>query len=170
MFEEHPNLKRAATECMCNLAREDDVVKLYEKPGTDRVKLLVLFCGEDDLKLNIAASGALAQLSSESEIICERMLDVASFVTVFKEAACSSTIDLQFRIFYILNNIVSTKKELCARIVETELMDVVVALSKLSVEEERVKVVNPFFSDGILKIYSIIILVNNFFCPILKKR
>ncbi len=123
------------------MAREEDVVKLFEKPGTDRVKLLVLFCGEDDIKLNIAASGALAQMSSSSEIICERMLDVGSFVRIFKECACSKNIELQFRTFFILNNIVLVKKELCVRIVETELMEVIVALSKISVEKERVKVI-----------------------------
>jgi hypothetical protein len=125
---------------VCNLAREEDVVKLFEKPGTDRVKLLVLFCGEDDLKLNIASSGALAQMTTNSEIICERILDVGSFVAIFKECACSTNIDLQYRVFFILNNIVSAKKELCVRIVETELMEVVMALSKLNVEKERIKV------------------------------
>ena len=113
---------------------------IYEKPDNDRIKLLVLYCGEDDLKLNLAASGALAQLSFNSKKICERILEVKSFTEVFKQSACSAHVEFQFRIFYILRNICVKDKELCSRIVATELMDVVVALSRLEVEKERERV------------------------------
>jgi protein unc-45 len=141
MFDEHVDLRRAGTECMCNLVQDEDVVFLYEKPDNDRIKLLVLYCGEeDDLKLNLAASGALAQLTRVSEKICERTLETVSFVKLFKTCACSEDVEFQFRIFYIINNIMSQSKEFCAKIVESELMDVIVAMSRLDVEKERTKV------------------------------
>ena len=140
MFDEHPDLRRAGTECMCNMVQDEDIVFVYEKPDNDRIKLLVLYCGEeDDLKLNLAASGALAQLTY-SEKICERVLEVKSFVPVFKQCACAADIEFQFRIFYIIRNIVSKNKDMCTKVVLSELMDVVVALSRLDVEKERVKV------------------------------
>ncbi|CAF0749986.1 unnamed protein product [Brachionus calyciflorus] len=141
MFDEHVDLRRAATECMCNMAQNEDVLFVYEKPDNDRIKLLVLYCGEeDDIKLNLAASGALAQLSQNSEKICKRILEVKSFVPIFKQAACMSEVEFQFRIFYILNNIMTKSKDLCTEIVNSELMDVIVALSRLDVEKERMKV------------------------------
>ena len=141
MFDEHESLRRAGTECMCNLVQDEDVVFLYEKPDNDRIKLLVLYCGEeDDLKLNLAASGALAQLTSVSEKICERALQLEFFVRIFKVCACAADVEFQFRIFYILNNIMSQKKEFCAKIVESELIDVIVAMSRLECEKERSKV------------------------------
>ena len=141
MFDEHESLRRAGTECMCNLVQDEDAVFLYEKPDNDRIKLLVLYCAEeDDIKLNLAASGALAQLTSVSEKICRRCLEVESFVRVFKACACVENIDFQFRIFYIMNNIVCQNKELCERIVQSELMEVIVAMSRLDVEKERLKV------------------------------
>lgn len=140
MFEEHEDLRRVATECICNMAQNEDVLYVYEKPDNDRIKLLVLYCGEDDLKLAMAASGALAQFTDMSEKICERCVQVSSFVKIFKQAACSSDIQFQFRIFYILRNIATRKKELCTFIVQSDLMDVIVALSRLEVEKEREKV------------------------------
>ncbi len=140
MYEDHPDLRRAATECICNLVQDEDVIYVFEKPDNDRVKLLVLFCGEeDDLKLNLAASGALAQLTDFSDQICKRIVEVKSFTSVFKQAACTSDIDFQFRIFYILRNIFKIGKDMVVQIVATELMDVIVALSRLDVEKERRK-------------------------------
>ena len=74
------------------------------------------------------------------EKICNRIVEVKSFVSVFKQAACEADIELQFRIFYILRNIATASKDLCQKIVETELMDVIMALTRLDVEKERVKV------------------------------
>lgn len=140
MFEEHEDLRRAGTECICNMAQNEDVQFVYEKPDNDRIKLLVLYCGEEDPKLNMAATGALAQFTELSEKICQRVLDVKSFVPVFKQAACTADIEFQFRIFYILRNIAVRSKEFCTFIVQSELMDVIVALSRLDVEKERTKV------------------------------
>lgn len=116
------------------------MIKYFEKPDNDRVKLLVLYCIEEDDQLNIAASGALAQLSYNNAVICQKIVEVNSFYSVFKEAACSSGIEFQYRIFYILNNISSANKSLCTRLVESCLMEVVFALSRLEVEAEREKV------------------------------
>jgi hypothetical protein len=140
MFDEHEDLRRAGTECMCNMAQNEDVLYVYEKPDNDRIKLLVLYCAEEDHKLNMAASGALAQFTDMSEKICRRVIEVTSFVNVFKQAACTADIEFQYRIFYILRNIATKAKDLCTFIVQSELMDVVVALSRIDVEKEREKV------------------------------
>lgn len=141
MFDEHPDLRRAATECMCNLVQDEDVIFVFEKTDNDRVKLLVLYCGEeDDIKLNLAASGALCQLTDMSDIVCRRILEVKSFVTIFKEAASSGEVEFQFRIFYILRNIFKLGKDACVFIVASELMDVIVAITRLDIEKERAKV------------------------------
>ena len=63
MFEEHPMLRRASIECLCNLVVQEEVVK-YFTAENDRVKLLVLLCGEEDEQLIKAALGTLAVLSS----------------------------------------------------------------------------------------------------------
>ena len=116
-------------------------MNLFIKENNDRVKLLVLYCGEEDTALNIAASGSLAQLSFDNESICKKIISVKSFISIFKESACSADIEFQYRIFYILHNISSINKDLCTYVVESELMEVIVALTRLRVEEERIKVI-----------------------------
>ncbi|VDQ12000.1 unnamed protein product [Trichobilharzia regenti] len=87
LFEEHPMIRRAAAECMANLAQShgfvvssggsiplDDTDLAKKLPRlicpTERVKLLVLYCGEyDDLLLVRAAAGALASMSYDPGII-----------------------------------------------------------------------------------------------------
>lgn len=113
---------------------------LYEKPDNDRVKLLVLYIGEEDFKLNMAAAGALAQLTESSEKVCHRLFEVTSFVPIFKQAACTIETDLQFRIFYILKNIALWNKELAFKVVSTELCEVITAMSRIDIEREREKV------------------------------
>ena len=113
---------------------------LYEKPDNDRVKLLVLYCGEEDYKLNLAASGALAQITEMSEKVCHRLFDVTSFVPIFKQAACTIEVEFQFRIFYIFKNIALWNKELAFKLVSTELCEVITAMSRIDVEREREQV------------------------------
>lgn len=43
-------------------------------PGTDRLKLWVLYCGEEDVRLVKAATAALAMLT-EHETACRRIVD-----------------------------------------------------------------------------------------------
>ena len=140
MFSEDDNLRRAGTECICNMVKDEDCMFIYEKPDNDRIKLLVLYCGEEDLGLNLAASGALAQLTQASDKICEKITTLTAFVPTFKQAACAANIELQYRIFFILRNIAVTSKELCTKIVESDLTEVIVALSRTEVEKERAKV------------------------------
>lgn len=110
MFEEHEMIRRAATECMCNLAMSKEVraargsrqtgawwhpcptwlccsplsppllwpqvQDLFEAEGNDRLKLLVLYSGEDDELLRRAAAGGLAMLTSMRPSLCSRIPQV----------------------------------------------------------------------------------------------
>ncbi|XP_060257627.1 protein unc-45 homolog A isoform X1 [Ovis aries] len=78
MFEEHEMLRRAATECMCNLAMSKEVQDLFEATGNDRLKLLVLYSGEEDELLRRAAAGGLAMLTSMRPSLCSRIPQVVS--------------------------------------------------------------------------------------------
>ena len=126
----------------------------------DRIKLLVLLCGEEDELLITAASGTLAVLSTlqvdldeirgveldpedrkrfddlieENRIICEKIVQVHSFTEVFKHLCASPNADLQFRAFYVIGNIVKANKTLATRIVETELMEILFAIKELKNE------------------------------------
>ncbi|XP_078383074.1 protein unc-45 homolog B-like [Oculina patagonica] len=98
MFDEHDMVKRAATECMCNMVLCEEVFKMYEKEDapTERVKLLTLLSGEEDFELSRAASGALAVLSS-SEKVCNQIIKVSSYLDIQKQLLVSEKKELRHR-------------------------------------------------------------------------
>lgn len=49
------------------------VQKLYLATGNDRLKLLVLYSGEEDERLRKAAAGTLAMLTAEQPELCGRI-------------------------------------------------------------------------------------------------
>ncbi len=52
--------------------------KGYLATDSDRLKLLVLYSGEDDERLRKAASGTLAMLTGEMPELCTRIPDTVS--------------------------------------------------------------------------------------------
>lgn len=54
------------------------VQDLFEAKGNDRLKLLVLYSGEDDELLRRAAAGGLAMLTSMRPSLCSRIPEVVS--------------------------------------------------------------------------------------------
>ena len=60
--------------CVCAFQVQDR----YMEDGNDKMKLLILLCGEDDFKLQIAASGALAMLTAAQKKLCKKLTLVVS--------------------------------------------------------------------------------------------
>ncbi|XP_072175845.1 protein unc-45 homolog B-like [Diadema setosum] len=138
MFEDHDMIKRAATECMCNLVLNEKAFELH-LGDNDRVKLLVLFCGEEDPSLVKAAAGTLAILSSHEEI-CSKILKVKAWLEIMQVLCVSPDKDIQLRGMHILASIVESSKENAEKVVDTNLLEVLMALSKGGSEvDARVK-------------------------------
>ena len=57
------------TLCVC----APQVQQLYLATGNDRLKLLVLYSGEEDERLRRAAAGTLAMLTAEQPELCARV-------------------------------------------------------------------------------------------------
>ncbi|KER23765.1 hypothetical protein T265_08418 [Opisthorchis viverrini] len=140
LFQEHPMLRRAATECVANLAQyhafvvvcggtlpleEKDLgAKLpYLSSSTERVKLLVLYCCEfEDLFLVRAAVGALATMSYDPGII-KRITDTLAG----HDAYC-----IAHRAAHLLRNmVIHGERSLCEYICQSNMLEVIMALSQL---------------------------------------
>lgn len=129
MFEEHELIRRAATEALCNMIPLEEVHKRFYGDDVERVKLWTLFSGEDDPVLAIAASGGLAQLSHDPKI-CEKIMEVKSAMEILKELAVNENEETQHRGLYILANLVEASKEIAQKIIESEIFEVLVALTQ----------------------------------------
>lgn len=135
MYEDHEMIRRAATECMCNLVMCEDALKLFEKEN-DRVKMLLLYSADEDVPTAKAAAGALAILSS-SLIVCQKIVTVNSWVDLLLALTVNESLEMQHRGIYILMNMIGADKEIAAKIVEGQLLEVMMAVSRFEDPEKK---------------------------------
>uniref|UniRef100_A0A1B6FDG5 Protein unc-45 homolog B n=1 Tax=Cuerna arida TaxID=1464854 RepID=A0A1B6FDG5_9HEMI len=139
MFEEHLMLRRAATQCMTNMILSPDVIKMYEGKN-DKTKFLFLLCGEEDEDTAQAAAGALAMLTSMSKKCCKKLFDVSSWLEIFQELLANPNFEMQHRGIVILLNVIQSGKECAEKIMSTNMMELLMALSLLNEEgKEKIK-------------------------------
>ncbi|XP_062998748.1 protein unc-45 homolog A [Elgaria multicarinata webbii] len=133
MFEEHEMIRLAATECMCNLALSREVGELFLAEGSDRLKLLVLYSGEEDERLRQAASGTLAVLTSLLPPICPRIPQVtADWLEILQALLLSPSTELQHRGVVVVRNMVAADKEVAAKLMESETLEILSVMARLN--------------------------------------
>ncbi|EPY75019.1 protein unc-45 A-like protein [Camelus ferus] len=131
MFEEHEMIRRAATECMCNLAVSKEVQDLFEAEGNDRLKLLVLYSGEDDELLQRAAAGGLAMLTSMRPSLCSRIPQVTThWLEILQDLLLSPNQELQHRGTVVVLNMVEASRETASTLMESEVLEILSVLAK----------------------------------------
>nr|BAC26192.1 unnamed protein product [Mus musculus] len=131
MFEEHEMIRRAATECMCNLAMSKEVQDLFEAQGNDRLKLLVLYSGEDDELLRRAAAGGLAMLTSMRPALCSRIPQVTThWLEILQALLLSPNQELQHRGTVVVLNMMQSSKEIAGTLMESEVLEILSVLAK----------------------------------------
>ncbi|XP_066524105.1 protein unc-45 homolog A [Hoplias malabaricus] len=133
MFEEHELVRAAATECMCNLILSPEVQKLYLVTDSDRLKLLVLYSGEDDERLRKAAAGTLAVLTGEMPEVCARIPNTTShWLEILQALLLSESQDLRHRGVVITMNMMQAERSLAEKLMESEAMEILSVLAKAS--------------------------------------
>ncbi|KAK2837359.1 hypothetical protein Q5P01_014571 [Channa striata] len=133
MFEEHDQIRQAATECMCNLVTCKLVQDRYLEDGNDKLKLLVLLCGEDDEKLQIAAAGGLAMITAAQKKLCTKMTHVtAQWLEILQRLCLHTNPMIQHRgIVIVFNMLNSDNSELAKKLIESELLEILTVVGKM---------------------------------------
>ncbi|XP_057687725.1 protein unc-45 homolog B isoform X3 [Corythoichthys intestinalis] len=144
MFEEHEQIRQAATECMCNLVTCKDVQERYLEDGNDKLKLLVLLSGEDDEKLQIAAAGALAMLTAAQKKLCTKMtLVTAQWLEILQRLCLHSNPMIQHRgLVTVYNMLNSDDSELAKKLIESELLEIMSVIGKAADNPKRQDVID----------------------------
>uniref|UniRef100_A0A8C3B316 Unc-45 myosin chaperone A n=1 Tax=Cyclopterus lumpus TaxID=8103 RepID=A0A8C3B316_CYCLU len=131
MFEEHGLVRASATECMCNLVLSTEVQKLYLATGNDRLKLLVLYSGEEDERLRKAAAGTLAMLTAEQPELCARIPGTTThWLEIIQSLLLCEISDLRHRGVVIVHNMMQAEKSLAETIMESEALEILSVLAK----------------------------------------
>lgn len=131
MFEDHEMIRLAATECMCNMVLSEKVQEMFLAEGSDRLKLLVLYSGEEEEKLRCAAAGAVAFLTSLQPKLCTKLTQVTShWLEILQALVLSPNADLQHRGAAITLNLMNADRELAALLMDSEMMEIMSTLAK----------------------------------------
>lgn len=141
MFEDHEYLCRAATQCMCNMAQSEDVIKLFEGEN-DRVKFAVSLCIDEDQDTAMAAAGMLVIITGASKKCCEKVFDSKNWLDSMHCLLANPLQSMQYRGVCVAHNIISASKELTEKLMETDIMEILLALSKLPPYDGREKIVD----------------------------
>lgn len=129
MYEEHDMLRRAATQVINNLVMCEETIRYYEQEN-DRIKYLVILCEDEDQDTSIAAAGALAMLTSASKKTCEKIFDSKDWLESLHFLLANPNCDVQHRGVVIVLNMIKSTKEVAAKLIETDIMEILMALSK----------------------------------------
>ncbi|XP_040010228.1 protein unc-45 homolog B [Xiphias gladius] len=139
MFEEHDQIRQAATECMCNLITCKEVQDRYLEDGNDKLKLLVLLCGEDDDNLQVAAGGALAMLTAAQKKLCLKLTRVTTqWLEILQRLCLHTNPNIQHRGLVIVYNMLnSDDSELAKKLIESEMLEILSVIGKAADNPKR---------------------------------
>lgn len=136
MYEDHDMLRRAATQVINNLIMCDETIKYFEQEN-DRVKYLVILCQDEDEDTCLAAAGALAMLTSVSTKACEKIFDANDWAEILRFLLANPKLEVQHRGVVIVLNMMKSAKDIAAKLVETDIMEILMALTKTDSEKDK---------------------------------
>ncbi|OXB72067.1 UNVERIFIED_CONTAM: hypothetical protein H355_016488 [Colinus virginianus] len=119
------------------------VQERFVADGNDRLKLVVLLCGEDDEKVQKAAAGALAMLTAAQKKLCSKMTEVTTqWLEILQRLCLHDNMEVQHRGLVIAFNLISANKELAKKLVETELLEILTFVGKQEDDPKKQHVIN----------------------------
>lgn len=139
IYEDHDMIKRAATQCIVNLALSDQVVKLFEGEN-ERIKYFMMLTDEEDLETVCAAAGALAMLTSVSKKCCRKVFQSKHWLEEMIQLVSSKNGDLQHRGVVLVHNVIGADAECAEKIVQSPLLEVLMAIVRPEVDDIDQKV------------------------------
>ncbi|XP_046608289.1 protein unc-45 homolog B [Neodiprion virginianus] len=135
-YEDHVMLTRAATQVITNLMMSPEVLKFYEGDN-DRVKYLVILCEDEDEQTSMAAAGALAMLTANSTKACAKIFDSKNWLESIHYLLANPNKSIQHRGVVVVLNMISSTKDVAAKLIETDVMEILMALTKTEAVEDK---------------------------------
>ncbi|XP_011306994.1 protein unc-45 homolog B [Fopius arisanus] len=129
MFEQHEMLQRAATQVINNLVMCEDTIKYFEGDN-DRIKYLVILSEDEDVDTSLAASGALAMITSMSIKACNKIFDSKNWLETLRFLLGNPNPEIQHRGVVIVVNMISSAKEIATKVIVTDIMEILMAITK----------------------------------------
>lgn len=149
MYEDHLYISRAAVQCVCNLVQSEDIIKTFFETENDRIKFLVSCCLDEDQDTTMAASGALAVLTSYSQKCCEKVFDSKNWLEAIQRLLADPAASMQYRGVCIVTNIIHSSNELAEQLMDSNVLEILMALKIIPDEDGSRKKINDVITEAL---------------------
>eukprot|EP00529_Nitzschia_sp_RCC80_P003090 CAMPEP_0113470666 /NCGR_PEP_ID=MMETSP0014_2-20120614/16565_1 /TAXON_ID=2857 /ORGANISM="Nitzschia sp." /LENGTH=1084 /DNA_ID=CAMNT_0000363247 /DNA_START=134 /DNA_END=3385 /DNA_ORIENTATION=+ /assembly_acc=CAM_ASM_000159 len=105
MFSDHPMVKKAATECLCNMVGNQKFMELLRDPEELRLWLALASDFEDSFECARAAAGCLAMATGDPEV-AEALIKIKTFKERMDQCLESGSLEIIHRIMVVILNLV----------------------------------------------------------------
>ena len=105
MFSDHPMVKKAATECLCNMVGNEQFMKLLQDVDELRLWLALAADHEDHYECARAAAGCLAMATGDPTI-AKALIQIPTFKERMDTCMQSGSLEIIHRIFVVVLNLV----------------------------------------------------------------
>ncbi|CAG8674052.1 10359_t:CDS:1, partial [Acaulospora morrowiae] len=113
-FSDNVMVRRASTECLCNMMFCEPVYEMYsevENSAANKIKILLALSDVEDFETRRASSGALAILST-SPNVCKMIVERPRGIDLLKDLMSEQSIEIQHRCVEIIKNMTKVNKEM----------------------------------------------------------
>ncbi|KAI9225906.1 MAG: armadillo-type protein [Piptocephalis tieghemiana] len=141
-WEDEPRIRRAATECLCNVMMSPEVVKAYEG-GTgslERLRLLGAMADQEDLSTRSAATGALAILVDQSPGQAGKAMVTTEGLRIkgilVKLLSPEEPMEIRYRVIEVIKSILQGSREGARALVDAGVIPALKQCTSISGEGE----------------------------------
>mmetsp|Transcript_47209 Transcript_47209/g.54480 ORF Transcript_47209/g.54480 Transcript_47209/m.54480 type:complete len:1122 (-) Transcript_47209:153-3518(-) len=121
MFSDHPLVKKAATECLCNMVGNEDFMKLLQNVDELRLWLALASDYEENHECARAAAGCLAMATGDPSI-AETLIQISNFKERMDTCLGSGSIEIIHRMLVVVLNLVEQGGEIRTATIENGLI------------------------------------------------
>jgi hypothetical protein len=121
MFSDHPLVKKAATECLCNMVGNEDFMKMLQDIDELRLWLALASDHEENHECARASAGCLAMATGDPAI-AKTLIQITNFKERMDTCLGSGSIEIIHRMLVVVLNLVEHGGEMKAAAIENGLV------------------------------------------------
>ncbi|XP_071574003.1 protein unc-45 homolog B-like [Temnothorax nylanderi] len=137
---ENDVLKFGSLTLITELLSNREVAIQYFKQDNSRIKYLMLLCKDENQNVSRSAASALAWLTAANEEACKKVFNSNTWLESLRFLLINSDCDIRERGIIIVINMIRSTTDVAAKLMETDLMELLRSLSKDdTVQNKRIK-------------------------------
>ena len=138
MFSDHPLVKKAATECLCNMVGNEKFMKALQDVDELRLWLALASDYEENFECARAAAGCLAMATGDP-VVAQTLIQISNFKERMDSCLSSGSLEIIHRMLVVVLNLVEHDQETKVAAIENGLVAFCDAYTSSYHDGEKIK-------------------------------